>query len=256
MAFNLTRKPQATHRHVGVEINQGNLYLGTEARSQTPHRLLAVNPVGAYRSLSQPANPINVLALTESGDILWAMPLDRRRLSFSETLDEDKAAFHNFWDTFSTLMQLPATGPATFWEPRCAVGVQPESLPNLGDQTWVEYKGRKPWVTLGEWPGSNLQVVCPVSTQNQRRPDFQAPYDAAMVTIYPERAQDLQPEQGWVEKVHFAILDPVAEGWPKVGQLAPGNLAPGNNEAHGLAYVRLREHGWPQRDHNGQVLLT
>jgi hypothetical protein len=212
--------------------------LGAVARAgiDSGTRYLVLNPVGAQRR----TNPVNLGAF-RAGKLAWALPIDRSRLTIAPDAGlKAKPVFDSFW----TLLGACKAGlhGGQIWEPGHPVGNHGVEIGASGTRPTGH-----PWVTLCELDGG-LNLVCAVSARDaDREPGYQAWFDAAALQTLSggplsDKVGVLNPGDGAIEIAHFAVLDPVSEGWARLATMAVGEAA-----QHGREYALQKlAKRWPQ----------
>lgn len=200
-------------------LDERGLQMAATARAADRQLCLAVNPVSAFRETS----PANTVAFGGSR-ILWALPVDFRRLNLVPTTRPAALVYDAFWTLVERSLGGPADGPATVWFNSAGVGDQPDgsSARDAASGPWLEYRGARPWIELGAI--GRLRLLVPSNKPNDRvgtEPDraYRVRVLAAAVHPRPD-AHALRRRDSMIELSHFAILDPDVEGWVSDGLVA------------------------------------
>lgn len=219
-------------RHV-VAFNEVGLCLACQVRAQEcPSIMLLLNPTGAMRSES----PMNVAALSDTGALLWALPLDCRRLSLEPTTRVVATEFEGIWQLIDEGLEAePREG--RIWLVRPPVGEPPDPRCT---QDWLEYDGgpgsdihaRRPWLEIAHV--DDLTLVAPLCGHGAEK-RWRAPIKGEWIG---KETPSLRCEDGFVDIAHFALLDPERERWPS----PQSSLS-----AEGVESVRSHVWNWPQR---------
>ena len=202
---------------------------------------LLANPSDALRR----SNPANLTAWDQDGRLSWVLPVSPKRLVLTQG-ESDLSPAARFRELWSQLGDAAGsmTDLAPIWGAGAPVGL---INPELG-ATGTRPRGH-PWLTLGVLE-SGLHLVCPLSarTRSPSVRSYQAWFTlASLRDVSGQQLSDkvdvLEPRDGAAELAHFAVVDPLIEGWMKLG-----NMEPGDDESDGYRHVASRFlYVWPQR---------
>lgn len=204
-------------------LDERGLLMAGQARLVARRLCVVASPVSAFRETS----PANVVAFGPGG-LLWALPLDFRRLVLVRTTRPGAQVFDAFWTLVERSLGA-ADGPAAVWFSRTGVGDDPQDEARRAGAggEWIEYRGARPWVELAMVGGLRLLAPCNRPSDGAG-PEPDRPYrvrvDAAVVQPAPG-ARALQARDSMVELSHFALLDPAVEGWTPEGRIEAGAAA-------------------------------
>lgn len=131
--------------HPGWRIVTGfdrrSLYFGSASVSIAKTRTMTLlNPTGALR----PTNPMNLAGFDKTGRLIWALPVDGRRLETAKQTAKDSLLFKAAWSVLDTVLKAPTKGPGRIFGVTYSVGDPVE----IGYHRWVEYRGPRPWLEL------------------------------------------------------------------------------------------------------------
>lgn len=200
-------------------MDERGLQLAATARAAGRQLCLVVNPVSAFRETS----PANIVAFG-GRRILWALPVDFRRLSLVPTTRPAALVYDAFWTLVERSLGGPGDGPATVWFNPAGVGDQPDgsSPRDAASSPWLEYRGARPWVELGGIGG--LHLLVPSNKPNDSagtEPDRAYRVRVPAAAVQPRLdAHALRRRDSMIELSHFAILDPDVEGLVRDGLVA------------------------------------